>query len=171
MKKSKKAIKIILVLPLVLGLFLLCLSSLVSASQTGTVVATVSINPLTVKISAPSVVRQGRLFKVRARIGNLDQSKIEEVKAIISVPLGLAVQGAAEKKVGKVGVIRGGKEKRVSWRVLAEETGNHFILVEASGIEEESGDPVKAGGGTMVVVEVQNSRGFWSLIKKFLASL
>ena len=164
MKKSKKIIKTILVLPLVLGLLFSSFSSFVFASQTGTLVATVSINPLTLQLSAPSIVQQGRSFRLRAQIGNLGQSKIKEAEAIISVPSGLIVKGAEEKKVG---IIRGGREKRVSWQIKAKTEGIYIIQVEARGRVAETGDLVTTSETVMVKVMAQIS--FLDLIRQFLA--
>ncbi len=168
MKKSKKIIKTLLVLPLVLGLFFswfLAKQNLVLA-QTASLVATVRTNPLEVKVTALHPVSVGERFKVEATVSNLGKSKIKKTRVEIFLNSGLGLKGKSERKLG---VILAENSKTASWRVTAEKTGEYVISVEASGIEEETGDLVKASDTTMVIVEVQNSASFWTLIRKFLA--
>lgn len=166
MKKSKKIISPILVLPLVLGLlfsWFLTKQSQVLA-QTGAVVATVRINPLEVEVTAPSSVSMGERFKVEAIVKNLGGTKIQKTKVEIFLSSGLSLKGKSERKLG---VILEEDSKATSWRITAKETGIYFISVEVSGIEAETGDLVEASGNTMV--ELQNSTSFLDIIKQFLA--
>lgn len=174
MKKSKAVIKTILVLPLVLGLLFSSVSSLIFASQTGTLVATVRINPLEVEVTAPSSVSLGERFKVEATVKNSGDTKIKKTKIEIflnselNLDSGLNLKGNTERKRG---VVLAKDSKTAFWWVTAEKTGIYVISVEASGIEEETGDLVEASGSTIVEVEVeaQASTSFWSLIRQFLA--
>lgn len=164
MKKNKKIIKTLLVLPLVWGLFFSLVLNPVFASPTGTIMATVSINPLSLKIFAPSIVRQRRFFRVRARIGNLGQKEIEEVEVTISVPPGLEIKGEEEKEIEE---IEGGKEKRVSWRIKANKPGFYVIQVDARGIMAETEDLVTSSETATVEVRVWIS--FWDKIRQFFS--
>lgn len=167
MKKSRTVIKTILVLSLVLGsLFswLLPKPNQVSA-QTASLVATVRLNPLEVEVFAPSFVRVGEQFRVRATVSNLGGRKIKKTKAAISFSdSGLDIRGKSEQKLGVIPVT---ESKLASWRVTARETGNYVILVEASGIEEETGNLVEASEST--IVEVRTFISFWRLMRRFLA--
>lgn len=162
MEKSKTVIKTILVLSLVLGsLFswLLPKPNQVSA-QTASLVATVRLNPLEVKVFAPSFVRVGEQFRVRATISNLGGTKIKKTKAEIFLDPGLSLKGSSRRKLG---VISAAASRTASWRVTAKKGGSYVILVEASGIEEETGDLVETSDST--IVEVRSFISFWRLIR------
>lgn len=164
MKRSKKIIKTILVLPLVLGLLFSSISSFVFASQTGTVVATVRINPLEVEVTAPPFVRVGERFKVEVTVSNLGDTKIKKAKVEIFLDSGLSLKGKSEQKLG---IILAEDSKTVFWWVTAEEIGTNVVLVKASGIEEETQDLVEASDST--IVKVQASLSFLDIIRRFLA--
>lgn len=158
-----------LVLPLVLGLsffWFLAKQNQVSA-QTANLVATVRINGLKVQVTAPSLVRVDRRFKVEATVRNLGGSKIKKTKAVISFSdSGLDLKGRSGRKLG---VILEDGSKVASWRVTAKKAGSYVILVEASGIEEETGNLVEASETVMIRVKTRTNRSFWSLLRKFLA--
>lgn len=167
MRKNKKVLKTIPALPLVVGLLFSWFFSSPSQtfSQTATLVATVRINPLKVKVEAPSSVSVGQRFKVKAIVSNLGETKIKQAKAEIFLPQGLALKGNPEQKLG---AILPNKSKTASWQVIAEVTGGYVILVKASGVEEKTGDLVEAEG--TVTVQVQASTSFWrGIIRRFLA--
>lgn len=164
MKKNKKIIKTILVLPLVLGLFFSWFLAKQSQSlaQTASLVATVRINSLEVEVTAPSSVSLGERFKVEATVRNSGETKIKKTKVEIFPDSGLNLKGNSERKMG---VILAENSKTASWRLTAEETGSYFIQVEARGIEEESGGLVEASDvSDSIIVKVKNSTSFWSLI-------
>ena len=69
----------------------------------------------------------------------------------------------------KMGVIPEKGSKTASWRVTAEEMGNHVISVEASGIEEEGGDLVEASG--TAIVKVMEELPLFSKLKALILSL
>lgn len=166
MKKSKRIIKTTLVLSLVLGLLFPSLSSLVFASQTGIVVATVSINPLEVEVTAPSTVLVGESFKVTGVVKNLGLTRIRRSRAVLSLNPGLSLRGKEEKSLGIIG---GESEKTAHWQLKAESPGTYILLVSASGVEEESGDLVEASGTT--IVKVAEKLTFFSKLRALLFSL
>lgn len=155
-------IKTILVLPLVLGpLFswFLPKQNRVSA-QTASLVATVRLNGLEVKVFAPSFVKVGEQFRIRATVSNLGRAKIKKAKAEISLDPGLDLRGNFKRKLG---VILATESRAVFWRVTARQEGRYVVLVEALGIEEEAGNLVEASDST--IVEVQTFISFWNLIR------
>ena len=155
-KRSKKIIKTILVLPLVLGLFFSWFFSGQSQvlAQTASLTATVSINPLGLELSAPSSVSQGDSFKLKAKIGNLGQSKLQKVEATIFINSGLIVRGKEEKKAG---TIKGESQKTATWQIKAQEAGHYLIIVDVSGKVAETGDLVTISHSFKVTVSPQTS--------------
>lgn len=162
MKKNKTVIKILLVLPLVVGLVFTGQSQVLA--QSASLVATVRVNPLKVEVTTTSPVSVGQRFKVQAIINNLGQTRIKQAKAEIFLPPGLSFKGNSEQNLG---VILPNNSKTASWQIIAETPGDYFILVYASGIEEETGGLVKAEGTTPVIVT--NSLSFWGRIRRLLA--
>lgn len=168
MKKSKKIIRTLLVLPLVWGLFFswFLTKSNPLLAQTASLVATVRINPLEIEVDTPRLVSVGERFKVEAIVKNSGETKIKKTKVEIFLSPGLNLKGNSKRKLG---IILAEDSKTTSWWVAPEKTGNYLIVVNASGIEEETGGLVEASGSATLMVEVQDSGGFWSLIRKFLA--
>lgn len=168
MEKSKKIIKTILVLPLVLGLFFSWGSARQNQpwAQTASLVATVRINPLEVEVTAPSPVSLGERFRVEAVVKNLGETRIKKTKVELFWDPGLSLRG---NPVRKMGVILGKESKTASWRITAEETGSYVILVEASGIEGEGGDLVEASDTT--IVQVMKELTLLSKLKALIFSL
>lgn len=166
MKENKKIIKTILVLPLVLGLFFFWFFAQESpvSAQTASLVATVSVNPLTLDLFAPASVSQGDSFKLRVEIGNLGQSKIEKVKASIFIDSGLIVRGKEEKKAG---TIQGESQKTVAWRIKAVGDPTVYIIqVEVRGIVKETGGLATISRTVKVTISPQTS--LLSRLRRFL---
>jgi len=164
-KKNKKVLKTILVLPLVVGLVFSWLFSSQSQvfAQTASLVATVSINPLTLELYAPTTVVQGDSFKLKAEIGNRGQSKVQKVEATIFTDSGLIVRG---KETKKVGMIKGGDQKDAAWRIKAQEPGFYLITIEVRGKVAETGDWATKSRTTKVTVITQTS--LLSRLRRFL---
>lgn len=118
------------------------------ASLSGLITALVTINPLEVDVSAPAEAGINRVFKVEAQAINKGEAKIENAKGEIFLPLELVL--LQKDSVKKIGIIPGKKEKKISWAVKGIETGNHIIIVSASG--ELKGDLISAEGNKMVKV-------------------
>lgn len=101
------------------------------ASLFDVIVARVTINPLEVEALAPSEVEVDKVFKVTAKLINKGGERIENAKGEIHISPGLVL--LKKNSVQKIGVIPAKKEKKVSWSVRGTETGNHIIMVSASG--------------------------------------
>lgn len=163
--KSKTIIRTILVLPLVLGLSFSSFSSLVFASQTGTVVATVRINPLKLEVSVPFLVFEQQRFKVKAKVQNLGETKIEKAKAEIFLPEGLHL--ISPKSRQNLGTLAPHRTKWRTWWVRATREGEYAVLVEAWGVEKETQTQVWVEETAMVEVRARIS--FLDIIRRFLA--
>lgn len=111
--------------------------------------AFVTINPLTVKVSAPSEVEIGNVFKVEAKVINKGKIKIEDIKVEIFLPTGLSLQG--RNAVQMINVIQGKKERKIIWPMRGEDTGNYVITVSTSG--ELNGDSVSAQDSKVLTVK------------------
>ena len=133
--------------------------------------ALVTINPLEVVVSAPSLVETNKMFKVEARVINKGEERIGRVTAEIFLPGGLAL--TKKNTVQNVGAISGRREKRIQWSVKAEQTGNYFILVSATA--ELKGDSITAEGNTVTVTAQENAvikkPQPTNLLQRFLATL
>ena len=94
--------------------------------------ALVTINPLEVDVLPLADTEIDRVFRVEAVAVNKGEDAIESAEAQIFVPEGLVVLGGDPVK--QMGVIRGGRDKKVFWQVRGEETGSYVVSVKASGI-------------------------------------
>lgn len=111
-------------------------TSIAHASFLDIIRAFVTINPLEVKVSAPSKVEIGKVFKIEARIINKGEKRIENVQGEIFLPEKLVLLGGGPVK--KAGIVAPGKEKKISWSVKAEKIDNYVISAQVSGILEGS---------------------------------
>lgn len=139
-------------------LILFILSPLLGQSKVlaaeGVVTATVSVNPLSVSVSAPDSVFVDQHFKVEANIENYGSNKIKEALAIIQLPQGLTLKGKCERTIG---MIPPHKKKTVAWRVRATEVGTYVIQVSVSGRDEATDALLTAQGSTIVTVKAGES--------------
>lgn len=120
------------------------------ASLFDVIVARVRINPLEVEVSPPAKVQIGKVFKIEARLINKGEEKIKDAEAEIFFDSGLTL--IKKNSVQKIGVIRGKKEKKVSWSVRGEE-GSYIITVSGRG---EIGGQAIFGDDT-ITVEIEES--------------
>lgn len=111
--------------------------------------AFVTINPLDVKVSAPSEVEVGEIFRVEARVINKGEIKIEDIRAEIFLPSELPLRG--RDAVQMINVIQREKERKITWTVRGESVGNYVITVSASG--ELNGDLVNAQESKVLTVK------------------
>ncbi|MCH8741917.1 hypothetical protein IH779_03380 [Patescibacteria group bacterium] len=118
------------------------------ASISGLITTFVTINPLEVNVSAPAEVEVNKAFQVKVEIINKGEEGIENGTGEIFLPPELVL--VKKDPVQRIGVIRGKKEKKISWAVKGIETGNHIIIVSVSG--ELKGDLISAEGSRMVEV-------------------
>jgi len=125
------------------------------ASLFSVITAWVTINPLEVEVSAPAEVEVNKVFKVKARIINKGEEKIENAKAEIHLPSGLVL--LKKDSVQKIGVIPGKKGKKISWSVKGEQIGNYVISIKVSGELKET--PISAEGSAMVKVVKKSPPG------------
>ncbi len=131
-KYTKRILLILSLIPILLVFIFLGLdySRNQLASLSSIIVARVTINPLEVNVSAPAEAETGKAFKVEARIINKGEKAIRNAKAEIFLSEGLSLKRPPAQNLG---VIRGKKEKIVSWQIRGEITGNYFITVKAAG--------------------------------------
>jgi len=139
------------------------------ASFWNTIRAWITINPLSVDVSAPGEVKINKVFKVTAKIINKGEEKIENARGEIFLPVDKLVL-LRKNPVQKIGVIPGKKEKKISWAVKGEEKGTHVITVSASG--ELKGQLVKAEDSTMVKVKLSlQGKNLWQWLQELLRFL
>ena len=113
--------------------------------------ALVTINPLELDVTAPAEAQINRVFKVEAVATNKGKDTILNAEAEIFLPEGLSL--LKNEPTQKMGVIRGKKDKKVSWSVRGEgieNVVNYIILVVVSG--ELRGDIVSADGTTKITL-------------------
>lgn len=125
------------------------------ASLFDVIVARVTINPLKVKVSAPSRVKVGKIFKVEARLVNKGEEEIKDTEVEIFLPSGLTL--IKKDLIQRIGVIRGKKGKKVSWLVRGEEIGIYIITVSGRG--ELRGQTISVQDSTKVEIK-ESLKGF-----------
>jgi len=126
-----------------------------SGSGSGTVTATVTVNPIKIDIQArPHSLFVNKKFKIRATVKNMGSSTLNEVESTIFLPAGLTPLSDENQFIGS---IDGGRKKKVSWDIQANETGQYIIIVAISAIDSETGTSL--ANETSIVVEVRNKRG------------
>ena len=114
--------------------------------------ALVTINPLKLDVTAPAEAQINRVFKVEAVATNKGKDTILNAEAEIFLPEGLAL--LKNEPTQKMGVIRGKKDKKVSWSVRGEgieNVVNYIISVEVSG--ELRGEPLSADGTAKITLK------------------
>lgn len=128
----KSFIIIMTFLALILSFFVMVnTGSLNQASSLGILTATVSINPLEVKVSAPKEIKVNRTFVVKASLINKGEEKIKDVEAEIYLSPGLRLIRRDEEQ--ELGTIPSRRKKFSFWPVKGEKLGNYVIMVKASG--------------------------------------
>jgi len=115
--------------------------------------ALVTINPLELDVTAPTEAQINKVFKVEAKAINKGEDKIENAKAEIFLPSGLAL--LKKDSIQKMGIIQGKKDKKVSWSVKGEDIGVYIISVEVSG--ELRGEPLSADGTAKITLKEKSS--------------
>ena len=104
-------------------------------------------------VSAPTEAEINKVFKVEAKAINKGEVKIENAKAEIFLPVGLIL--LKKDSVQKMGVIRGKKDKKVSWSVKGDSVGEYIISVLVSG--EIGGDIASADAAIRVTLKEKSS--------------
>ena len=84
---------------------------------------------LSVKVAAPSEVDLGSEFEVTATITNNANVAATEVKATITLPVGLSL--CSGQSTNEIGDIDSGISRTTSWQVRSDSAGNHIIAVSA----------------------------------------
>ena len=115
--------------------------------------ALVTINPLEVEVSAPSLVEINKIFKVEATVINKGEERIGRASAEIFLPQGLVL--TKKNTVQNAGAISGNREKTIQWSIKAEQATNYIISVSASA--ELKGDSITAQGNTVIVTAQQGA--------------
>ena len=153
MPSSKKRISLVLFAGFLVATIFS--SSAAQATFLDTIRALVTINPLRVSVSAPTGVEIGETFKLEARVTNRGAEKIENVRAEIFLPEKLVL--LKKNAVREAGVIRGKREKKISWQVRGEQTGNYVISVKASATLREAA--IIAEGSVLVRITEKSPPG------------
>ena len=115
--------------------------------------ALVTINPLELDVTAPAEAQINRVFKVEAVATNKGKDTILNAEAEIFLPSGLAL--LKNEPTQKMGVIRGKKDKKVSWSVKGDSVGEYIISVLVSG--EIGGDIASADAAIRVTLKEKSS--------------
>jgi len=138
----------------------------VQGSTSGTVIATVTINPLKVKVQArPHSPFVNKEFTVRATVENLSATTLNDTEATIFLPAGLTLLSEESQFLGSIDENR---KKRTSWNVRADEAGFHIIIVAVSAIDNETGNSVASESSIMVEVRTKPGKGLSALWYFFL---
>ena len=119
------------------------------ASLLDAIRAWVTINPLEIDVSAPTVVEINSVFKVTVEVTNKGEEKIKNVRGEILWPEGLVL--LKKNPIQKMGVIQGEKSKKISWTVKGTKEGSYIVATSVTG--ELKGDSVSIEGSTMIEVE------------------
>lgn len=128
-------------------------SSVIQASFYDFIKAFVTINPLDIEVSIPTEVEIGKTFKVEVTIINKGDVKIEDTEGEIFLPVELSLLGKSTVK--NVGVVPGGRAKRITWQIKGNTVGQYIISVFVVG--EVNGDPVNAEESKVLSVNEQAS--------------
>lgn len=138
---------------------LMCLVALVSlatvmqvnADDTGTVTATIRVNPLDITVSAtPLELAVGDSFRLNALVQNKGDTRLTNVRASsLFDTSGLRLRGSSGRNLGSIGPE---STKLVRWRFKALESGNYILVVSVEALERETGTLLHAQGSVMVVV-------------------
>ncbi len=115
--------------------------------------ALVTINPLELDVTAPVEAEINKVFKVEAVATNKGEDTIKNVKAQIFLPEGLVL--LKREPTQQMGVIRGKREKKVSWSVRGESAKNYIISVVVSG--ELRGETLNADGTANITLKEKSS--------------
>lgn len=139
----------------------------VQGSEIGSVVATVTVTPLSVTVQAtPPAPFLEQQFKARATVENSGSSTLDDVTVEIFLPAGLEL---LSEKVQTLGTLAGGRQRKASWDIRPHEVGNHILVVLASAVERGAGAPVENEGAT--IVEVRNPPNGLAGIFRFLLGI
>jgi len=115
--------------------------------------ALVTINPLDLDVTAPAEAQINKVFKVDAVATNKGEDVIENTQAEIFLPEGLVL--LKKESVQKMGVIRGKREKKVSWSMRGENVGDYIISVVVSG--ELRGEVLSSDGTSKITLKEKSS--------------
>ncbi|MCP6726648.1 MAG: hypothetical protein KJI69_01230 [Patescibacteria group bacterium] len=126
---------------------------IVQASFFDIIRALVTINPLELDVTAPAEAAINKVFKVEAVATNKGEDTIKNVKAQIFLPEGLVL--LKRESPQQMGVIRGKREKKVSWSVRGDSIGYYIISVLVSG--ELRGEILSADGTAKITLKEKSS--------------
>lgn len=119
------------------------------ASLIGIITARVTINPLEARVSVPAEVEINKVFKVEARAINKGEEKIENAEGEIFLPSDLIL--IQNDPIKEIGVISGGREKKISWQVRGEKKGGYIVSVKVTG--ELRGQIISAEDSVLVGIK------------------
>lgn len=137
-------------------------------SSNGSVIATVTINPLIINIrSSPRSPFVDKTFSLRSTIDNVGSDELQNVEAEIFLPSGLSITSNAKKFLD---IVDGNRKTRVSWEILAESAGNHVIIVVVSAINSNSGQLISQEASTIVTIRTKPGNSIGAFLS-FLSNL
>jgi len=161
---AKKSLTYLTVLILFVFIILLSkdlLFTQASGSSSGTVTATVTVNPIKIDARArPHSPFVNKKFTVRATVKNLGSTTLNNVEATIFLPAELTPLSDENQFLGS---IDGDRKKRASWTIQADEAGHHIIIVAISAIDSATGTPVANQANIMVEVREKPGKGMAAL--------
>lgn len=129
----------------------------------GTLTATVSINPLSLSVTAPDEVKIDRNFIVKAEIKNKGEVPVEDTEIEIYLSQGLKLVRKDAKQM--LGIIPAHRKKLAFWQIRGEEFGTYVILVKAQG--EINGQEIEVEASTIVKVAGKKSSWWQQLLTNF----
>ncbi|MCH7492980.1 hypothetical protein IID19_05365 [Patescibacteria group bacterium] len=121
-------------------------------SSSGSVTATVTINPLSLKLrNSPRSPIVAKDFSLRTTIDNTGSVDLINAEAEIFLPAGFKLV-AGQDQTQLLGTLSGNRKKRANWNILAASSGDYIITVEVSATDSLSGQPVSQVASTLITV-------------------
>lgn len=134
--------------------------------STGTITATVTVNPLLVKVKAvPKTAIVEKDFQVSAEIKNLGESILNDVTASIYLPPGLILLSDQNQYLGE---IESDRKKVASWKARGQEAGAYVMISSVSAINASSGESITHEASAMVAIKDKLGTGRTSFFASFL---
>lgn len=133
--------------------------------STGTITATVTVNPLLVKAKAvQKTAFVEKDFQVRAEIKNLGESILNDVTASIDLPPDLILLSDQDQYLGE---IKGGRKKVASWEVRGQAAGEYIMIISVSAFNASSGESITHEASAMVAIKDKPGTGRTSFFVSF----
>ena len=131
-----------------------------SFAQSASLTATVRVNPLEVKLAAPSKIPVRDWFEIEVLIFNKGSEAITKISAKMHTPSELAVKGK-RKRIGTLGP---GEITKVIWQAKANQAGDFVIQVDVEGFLD--GEKISESDSTLISA----TSSIWPFWLRFLFS-